>query len=430
MLATLRQRNFGLLWFGGLISLAGDWMLNVALPIYVYTLTGSALATGGMLIARIIPNLLLGSVAGVFVDRWDRRHTMIVANLLMALALLPLLLVRSVDWLWLVYLVAFVQATIAQFFRPAESALLPQLVGKEQLVAANSLNTLNGNLARLVGPALGGLVAGMAGLPVVVLLDVASFLIAGTCIALIRGAQTRVQQAHIPTASAVGAWVVVWREWLEGLRLLGRERAILTIFVMLAITAVGEGVMSTLFVIFVNRVLGGAALELGWLMSAQAVGGLIGSLLVGAVGRRFSTAHLIGLSAILFGAIDLAIFNYPMFLPGITLGLILFVVVGIPGVGFMTGVNTLLQAGVADQYRGRIFGALGTTQGLLALVGTLLAGALGDHLGVVTMLNIQGGGYILAGLLGLMLLGGRTAESVVSRQWPVVTDRELQTTDH
>ena len=78
MLATLRQRNFGLLWFGGLISLAGDWMLNIALPIYVYTLTGSALATGGMLIARLIPNLLLGSVAGVFVDRWDRRHTMII----------------------------------------------------------------------------------------------------------------------------------------------------------------------------------------------------------------------------------------------------------------------------------------------------------------------------------------------------------------
>jgi MFS family permease len=191
---------------------------------------------------------------------------------------------------------------------------------------------------------------------------------------------------------------------------------ILTIFVILAITAVGEGVMSTLFVIFVNRVLGGAALELGWLMSAQAVGGLIGSVLVGAVGRRFSTARLIGLSAILFGAIDLAIFNYPALIPGIGLGLILFVVVGIPGVGFMTGVNTLLQTGVDDQYRGRIFGALGTTQGLLALVGTLLAGALGDRLGVVTMLNIQGGGYILAGLLGLMLLGGGATRAVQAAQ--------------
>ncbi|MFL5803327.1 MAG: MFS transporter [Roseiflexaceae bacterium] len=422
MLATLRQRNFALLWFGGLISLAGDWMLNIALPIYVYTLTGSALATGGMLIARIIPNLLLGSVAGVFVDRWDRRHTMIVANLLMALALLPLLLVRSAEWLWLVYLVGFVQATIAQFFQPAESALLPQLVGEEQLVAANSLNTLNNSLARLVGPALGGLVAGIGGLPVVVLLDVASFLVAGACIALIRGASARAPQATMPAASAAGAWVAVWREWLEGLRLVGRERVILTIFVILAITAVGEGVMSTLFVIFVNRVLGGAALELGWLMSAQAVGGLIGSVLVGAAGRRFSTAHLIGFSAILFGAIDLAIFNYPAFIPGIALGLILFVVVGIPGVGFMTGVSTLLQTGVADQYRGRIFGALGTTQGLLALVGTLLAGALGDRLGVVTMLNIQGGGYILAGLLGLALLGGHTASQRGARDQAGVAD--------
>jgi MFS family permease len=162
--------------------------------------------------------------------------------------------------------------------------------------------------------------------------------------------------------------------------------------------------MSALFVIFVNQVLGGAALELGWLMSAQAVGGLIGSVLVGAVGQRFSTTRLLGLSAILFGAIDLAIFNYPMFIPGIALGLILFVIVGIPGVGFMTGVSTLLQTGIADQYRGRVFGALGTTQSLLALIGTTLAGALADYLGVITLLNIQGGGYILAGLLGLALL--------------------------
>src|SRR5262245_33699639 len=118
MLATLRQRNFALLWFGGLISLAGDWMLGIALPIHVYMLTGSALATGGMLIARMIPNLLLGSIACVFVDRWDRKRTMVIANGLAALTLLPLLLVHSADWLWLIYLVGFVQATISQFFQP------------------------------------------------------------------------------------------------------------------------------------------------------------------------------------------------------------------------------------------------------------------------------------------------------------------------
>jgi MFS family permease len=418
MLATLRQRNFALLWFGGLISMTGDWVLFIALPIYVYTLTGSTLATSVMFIAEMVPNLLLGSVAGVFVDRWDRKRTMVVANLLLALGLLPLLAVRSAEQLWIVYIVAFVESALGQFFRPAENALLPQLVGEEHQVAANSLNTLNNNLARLVGPALGGLVAALVGLSGVILIDAASFLIAGALIALISGAPTRANQTADATPGAVGAWVAVWREWLAGLRLVRHERPILVIFVMLAITSLGEGIMGVLFVVFVNRVLGGGALEIGWFMSAQAIGGLLGGLLVGWAGRRFTPAQLIGLSGILFGALDLAIFNYPAFIPGILLGLILFVVVGVPGVGFMTGVSTLLQTSVADQYRGRIFGALGTTQGLLMMIGTISAGALGDQLGVVTVLNLQGCGYILAGLIGLTLLRTTVTQIVpaVSRE--------------
>src|SRR6266545_4477860 len=179
MLATLRQRNFGLLWSAGLISLAGDWMLLIALPIYVYQLTGSALATSTIFIAKRLPNLLLGSVAGVFVDRWDRKRTMVVANLLLAFALLPLLVVRSAGQLWIVYIVALIESTIVQFFSPAENALLPRLVGEEHVVAANSLNALNDNLARLIGPALGGLVAVWLGLAGVALIDAASFFIAG-----------------------------------------------------------------------------------------------------------------------------------------------------------------------------------------------------------------------------------------------------------
>jgi MFS family permease len=404
MLATLRQRNFALLWFGGLISMTGDWVLFIALPIYVYTLTGSALATSVMFIAQRIPSLLLGSVAGVFVDRWDRKRTMVIANLLLALGLLPLLAVQSVEQLWIVYVVAFVESALGQFFRPAENALLPQLVGEEQLIAANSLNTLNNNLARLVGPAVGGVIAGLVGLSGVILLDVASFLVAGALIALISGASTRASHPSAATSNTVGAWVAVWREWLAGLRLVRHERPIMVVFMMLAIAALGEGIMGVLFVVFVNRVLRGGALEIGWLMSAQAIGGLLGGLLVGSASRLLTPARLIGLSGILFGALDLAIFNYPAYIPGITLGLILFALVGIPGVGFMTGVSALLQTSVADQYRGRIFGALGTTQGLLMMIGTISAGALGDRLGVVTVLNMQGCGYILAGLIGLTLL--------------------------
>nr|MBA3944488.1 MFS transporter [Herpetosiphonaceae bacterium] len=94
MIATLRRRDFALVWLAGLISMMGNWVLYIALPIYIYQLTGSALATSAMFVAEMVPALLLGSVAGVFVDRWDRKRTMVVANLLLTLGLLPLLLVH------------------------------------------------------------------------------------------------------------------------------------------------------------------------------------------------------------------------------------------------------------------------------------------------------------------------------------------------
>ncbi len=109
MIATMRQRNFALLWFGGIISMTGDMVLYVALPYYVYSLTGSVLSTGLMFVVETLPSILLGSLAGVFVDRWDRKRTMIVTNILQGLCLLLLLLVKSVERLWIVYLVSFVE---------------------------------------------------------------------------------------------------------------------------------------------------------------------------------------------------------------------------------------------------------------------------------------------------------------------------------
>src|SRR6516164_7209066 len=124
MFATLRRRDFGLLW------LAGDWMLNIALPVYVYTVTHSALATSLMAIAAFLPQPLLGSVAGVFVDRWSRKRTVVLCNLLMMLGLLPLLLAHTASSLWIIYPVLLGESVLVQFFRAAASALLPTLVGE------------------------------------------------------------------------------------------------------------------------------------------------------------------------------------------------------------------------------------------------------------------------------------------------------------
>ncbi len=118
MLVVIRNRNFALLWIGGLVSTIGDWVLRGALPFYVYVRTGSALATGLAFIASALPWIVLSSVAGVFVDRWDRKLTMIMADLTRGVLLLLLLLVVYVpDLFWLVYFVSFIEACITQFFR-------------------------------------------------------------------------------------------------------------------------------------------------------------------------------------------------------------------------------------------------------------------------------------------------------------------------
>ncbi|HEU5441622.1 MAG TPA: MFS transporter [Ktedonobacterales bacterium] len=438
MIATLRQRNFALLWFAGLISLAGDWVLSVGLPIYVYLLTRSVLATSILLLAVTAPSVLVGSLAGVFVDRWDRKRTMVWTNLLLAAGLLPLLLVRSADHVWIVYAVAIVESSVEQFFIPAKNAVLPTLVGEERIVQANSLNGLNNNLARLLGPAFGGVVAGFFGIPGIVVADAVSFLLAAALIAGIAasamgrktaraGSHAEIEPGTVPpvlvgaveTAPAEVTTVGdgtsggnVLREWAAGLKVIARERTLAVVLLALAIISLGEGVMGTLFPVFVNQRLHGEALAIGELMSAQAVGGLLGGVLYGWLGKRVMSRWALGVSGVLFGLLDLAIFNAPTLLPGAGLPLFafelgFFVAVGIPGIGLNTGMMSLAQGRSPEAYRGRVFGVVQAVMSLLMLIGTVIAGTVTDRLGVVTLLNIQGGGYVVAGLLLWLLLPRR-----------------------
>src|SRR5215212_6529987 len=113
MFRLLGQRNFALLWFAGLTSMIGDWVLFIALPIYTYNLTHSSLAMGAMFMVSTLPRILLGSLAGVYVDRWDRQRTMVVADLTRAVLLILLLWVRSVEGIWIIYLVAFIESIVS-----------------------------------------------------------------------------------------------------------------------------------------------------------------------------------------------------------------------------------------------------------------------------------------------------------------------------
>jgi MFS family permease len=403
----LRHRNFGLLWWAGLISLIGDWALSVALPIYILKLTHSATATSVVVAANLLPKLLMGAFAGAYVDRWDRRRVVVVINFMQTLVLLPLLAVDRADQMWIVVLVAFAESVLGQFFLPAESALLPKLVPGEQLGAANALVGLGLSLGRLIGPAIGGVTAVLIGLHGAALVDAATYVIAAVMCTGIRGAY-RAPDHHKSH---------ILRELGEGLRMIAGKPVVRAALILLSVTAIGEGMMASLFAVFVTRSMRGASTDLGVLMSAQAVGGVLGGLVAMRVVSRFRLIPLVASCLVMFGAVDVVIFNFPRITTALWPEVALFILVGIPGSVGNAAIPTFFQRSVADRFMGRVFSVAMVGQGVASLVGAAIAGSLGDRINVMTLLTWQGGGYVLAGL-GFAWLARRYGEPPAAETAP------------
>ncbi len=400
---ALGQRGLRLLLSAGLISLTGDWVLRVGLTYYIYVLTGSTLASALMLLASFVPQIVLGSLAGVFVDRWDSKRTMIVSNLLLAAGLLPLLAVHQADQVWIVYLVTAWEGCVQQFFTPAEQSLLPRLVDDVHLVTANALGGQTRDGSRLIGSAVGGIVAATGGITALALVDMASFLLSAVLIARITRMRREARAAARPR-SLGGRLSQLRAEWADGLRMSTHQRVLRIVLIFLLVTCVGEGIMGTLFAPFVRSVLHGSSADYGFIVSAQAVGGIAGGLIAASIGDRVRASALFGWGAVAFGVIDLVMFLYPLAWVAVWPAAVCMVVVGLPGALTLTGAMTLMQRNTADSHRGRVLGALGAAEGAAVVAGTIAAGFLGQTVGIIPILAAQGGGYVVAGLLVLVAL--------------------------
>lgn len=407
MLEVLRIRRFALLWWAGLISNIGNWLMSAALPVFVYQQTNSTLATGLMFVAQGLPFLAFSSLAGVFVDRWDRARIMIAANLAQALVMLLLLLVRSDDGVWIVYVVAFLQVAAALFFGPAENALLPTLVDRDKLTTANALNSLNDTIPRLIGPPVGGLLLVQMGISSIAVINSVTFLISAGMISLL-ASSTRGRTTHqVPKAEAwvQNAWSSFWADWLEGLRVVGRVPLAGMVFVAIGLSSIGDGSSSLLLVTFNTDVLDGTAQHYGWILTARGVGGLIGGLVVGRLASRWLPVPLLALGLIATG-LGLAAMAL---LPSLGVTLILMALIGIAVTAWASSARTILQSSVDDRYLGRVFASYGATLELLALIGLGIVSAVGETTGPALLMIASGGLYILGGIAARLL--GRTSSA-------------------
>ena len=402
--STLFQRNFALLWFGGLASYIGDWAMLVALPLFVFEQTGSTLAAGALLTAKFAP-MLFSSVAGVFVDRWDRRRILVRANLAMTVLTLPLLIpvtsAAESASLWIVYLSVIATSLAGLVVKPAENSLLPTLVGRDRLMVANSLNALNDNIARIAGPALGGLIAAYAGFAGVVIVNAACYAAAALLVALIRISPTSTPNRDDGQASprATRAVRSIITEWVDGLRVVRRSQLVAVVFVATALALLGDSVFSALLAPFVAQNFTDAATVIGLIAAARGIGGLLAGLLTAPVARWFQPVHLMSATAIGNGVLFAAFVTVPR----VPLALAcVALLAGVLAVIWGASINTLLQTNVADRYLGRVFGAFSTTNAATMTLGAGAAAVAGQALGTGNLLYVAAALYTLSGIVVLV----------------------------
>ena len=399
--SIVQNRDLRLLLGAGLVSQTGDWLLATGLGFQVYALTGSTLASAAALFATQLPQVLLGSVAGVFVDRWDSRRVIVVANLLLSAILAPLFVIRDASQIWLLVAVVAASSCVAPFSLAAQMTLLPSLVEEDDRVTANAVNAQVQNIARLLGATAGGVLITRGGLLWTALADITTFLAAACLVSLVRHrrARGRGEQLHFG------------RDWAEGVGTIRGSRALMVIMVFFAVSGIGEASMGTLFAPFVADVVGGSGRAFGTIMAAQAVGGMAGGLLITAVGHRFRPQALFGWGAVAFGLGDLALFLYPLISRQVWPAVVIIALVGLPGAALFAGMLTLFQTSTPDHVRGRVFGVLTTVQNLLMLAATFAAGGLARPLGIVAVISAQGVVHVLVGIVVLVALHGLATET-------------------
>ena len=352
-IALLRHnRNFRLLFIGQAISQLGDWFNAVAVYALLLDLTGSATAVAWMMIVQFLPIAIVGPMAGVVVDRVNRRRLMIAADLVRGGLILGLLLVRTAEQVWIAYAVMALTVSASAFFEPARTATIPNITSDDELLPANVLASATWSAMLAIGASIGGLVTAVAGRNVAFSINAASFFWSALFIALTRYDET------LRPANAAGLLALTGiSDLVEGIRYVRRNAHVAALMCVKAGWGLAGGVL-LLLTIFGQRVFpvaGGAAAGIGVLYGARGVGAGLGPIalrwILGQQPRTLRRA--IGPAFFTVGVFYVALAGAP------ALWIAAFCVLGAHFGGSILWVfsTVLLQLEVPDRFRGRVFAA-------------------------------------------------------------------------
>ena len=387
-LRALRHRNFQLFFSGQLISLIGTWMQSVAQAWLVYRLTGSALLLGSVGFASQIPVFLFAPLGGITADRFNRRYIVIgtqTAAMILAFILAVLTLTGKVQ-VWHVFVLAALLGVVNAFDIPGRQSFLVDMVGRDDLMNAIALNSSMFNGARVIGPAIAGVLVAKIGEGWCFFANAISY------IAVIVG--LLLMRVQSPMRAAMPSPL---EHMMEGFRFVNRTGPIRALLLLLGVVSLVGMPYVVLMPIFADQILHGGARGLGILMGATGVGALLGALTLafreGVRGLgRWVTRCCAG-----FGA-SLVVFSLSH---RFWISVILLLPVGYTMMLQMACSNTLIQVMVPDALRGRVMAVYSMMFMGMAPIGALLGGALAERLGAPLTVAIGG----LASLVGACWFG-------------------------
>ncbi len=400
LLRVLKNRNFLALWIGQIISQFGDRLAQMALiGLYLKQTAGISLSHSVPVMRNLfffstLPILLFSPVAGVYVDRWSRKKTLIATDLLRAgLILLIPLLAGYTDGMWSVYGVIFLVFTVTCFFSPAKSAIIPNLVKKRELLAANSLSNITRLIAMIGGVTAGGIIVAWTGTKMSFYLDSLSFLLSGVAILAIR------IKEDPPREESKDGIRRVAKELVAGLNFIRKKKRVKFVATSLFILMGASGIGYLLVTVFVTKALNLGTIGLSVLATFLGIGMLAGSLIYGHFGEQIEREKVIvggtlvcGVCAVLLGG------SRSLFLLSLGVSIIGFIASPI-----MIAAYTLTQELTPDRIRGRVFSALEVIINSSFLFFIWVAGVLGAWLPIQSIFYLTGVGLLVYGSKTLVL---------------------------
>ena len=360
--SVFRRRNFSLMWAGQFVETIGCALTSLAASILVYRETGgSALSVALMLMASVAPSLLIGLLAGVFVDRYDRRRIMIAADVLrgVLVAVIPFLAPYGIGWL---YAIVMLISAIGQFFDPAWESVLPEVAPDEELAAANSLMAISSFGSTAIGFAASGLIASSASIDFAFYLNAFAYLFSAGCIALI-------QVRKVETTDKTSVAVVI-RNLKFGIETLVRNPVLRSVFALAIPGALAIGMINSLLLPFATRALNANEFEYGLQEGLTSIGFVVGSLLMAKYFDRWREGQwvVVGLlSMALMGVIYSQVRSIP-------LAFSLQAAAGFMNAPYAIARRLLLQRNTKAEVRGRVTSAYFVAANLFSLAGMGIAG--------------------------------------------------------